>query len=168
MENCSMFAATSPKSFYKALIVVAFFIATLESVYLQRYNGLSNHNGLPHSCCNLTLASRGAIAFIINTIIFHYMPKSNENAGMPNNSKHNCTSIGTKSVSELFHPELVEFVEQLRDMRKWFEAYFDNTGDGCEHIIKCLSEIENALISASFHIADLVAIEFQENVFYKD
>lgn len=93
MKNYSTFAMTSPKSFYKVHIVVAFFVAAFYAV-IYKDKRLSNHNGLLHVCCNLTLASRGAIAFLtLNFIIFHYMPKSNENASTVNNS----SCIGTSA-----------------------------------------------------------------------
>lgn len=63
-KNISTFAVSSPTTFYKAHIVVAFFVATIEAV-ICKDKGLSNHNGLPHVCCNLSLARRGAIAFFI-------------------------------------------------------------------------------------------------------
>lgn len=99
MKNNSMFAATSPKSYYIALIVVAFFIATLGAV-ICKDKGLSNHNGLPHSCCNLTLASRGAIAFLVfNTSIFHHMPKSVKNCSRAKHSTTTATPNRAKTVS---------------------------------------------------------------------
>lgn len=69
--------------------------------------GLSNHNGLPRLRCNLFLAERGAIAFFIYTLIFHYMPRTMKNASTANNSSHASTLNSAKTVSyEKFEIEM--------------------------------------------------------------
>lgn len=77
------FALSTPKTLRKFENAMAIFMAIRDGWYLQRYKRLSNHNGLLHSCCSLSLARRGAIAFLILfSLIFHFMPKTNENYSM--------------------------------------------------------------------------------------
>jgi hypothetical protein len=85
-----MFAATSAKSFFRYEIAVAIFITVcLVSAKDKR---LSIHNGLLHSCRNLTLPSswRDSLSSLY-TLIFHHMAKSMKNASKANNSNLTCT-----------------------------------------------------------------------------
>ena len=103
MKNFSIFAANTPSLFLSNTKRGSYFYGYTVAVFCKD-NRLSIHNGLLHLCCNLNLAVRGAIAFLIfNTLIFHYMPSSMKDASKVNNSSRTSTSNGTKSVSELFH-----------------------------------------------------------------
>lgn len=93
MKNRSTFAVSQTKGFYEHENAVAFFMATCLSLFPSKVNGLSNRNGLLHSCINFSWSRCGAIAlFIFNTSIFHCMTKRNEKCTQGNNSTRTRTS----------------------------------------------------------------------------
>ncbi|KAA6303161.1 MAG: hypothetical protein EZS26_000764 [Candidatus Ordinivivax streblomastigis] len=102
----SIFAPSSPKTNLHSMSCGSHFFGYFgANIYTDIR--LSIHNGLPHSCCNLSLARCGAIAFLILfTLIFCYMPKTTKDASKANNSSRTSTSIGTKT--ELFKKFLIE------------------------------------------------------------
>ena len=107
MKNFSIFAATSPKSFFNTRNDSSYFYGYTDAAYHKDIR-LSIHNGLLHSCCNLTLARCGAIAFLICiTLIFHYMPKSMNNYSSTNNSNANVTSAH-ETREQLYSKFLIE------------------------------------------------------------
>lgn len=169
MKKNSIFAAFNAKEqIYLYKCIMAIFVA-IDCVFSAKITGCrsSVSYGTCTVICSLARMGKGSLSSFIYLIFHSQMPKNNENASNANNSSIQARPCGTKSASELFHPEFVEFTEQLREMRKWFESYLDNTNKNDKHIIMHFMKIEDALINASIHIADLVAIEFQENVFYK-
>jgi hypothetical protein len=86
MKNYScIFAASSPKTNLHSTICGSYFYGCTDAA-LSKDIRLSIHNGLLHSCCNLSLARCGGIAFsFLYTLIFHDMPKTMKNES---NAKH--------------------------------------------------------------------------------
>ncbi|OAV72596.1 hypothetical protein Barb6_00993 [Bacteroidales bacterium Barb6] len=86
------FATSSPKIDLHSTFCGNYFYGYLGASVCKDMR-LSIHNGLPHSCCNLSLARRGEIAsLILHTLIFCYMPKTTKNASKVNNSTLASTS----------------------------------------------------------------------------
>ena len=63
-EIILIFVVSSPETRLDAHYAVAIFIAANEAFILTD-KGLSNHTELLHSCCDLSLARRGEIAFFV-------------------------------------------------------------------------------------------------------
>lgn len=107
MKNYSKFAPSSPKTDLYSTTCGGYFYGYFGASFCKDKR-LSIHNGLPHSCCNLSLARCGEIASpILHTSIFHYMPKTMKNAGSVNNSSVQARPDGTKSVTlEAFSIEM--------------------------------------------------------------
>jgi len=84
---------------------------------------------------------------------------------METNNNPNATGV---QLSELFQPEFFEFTKQLKAINKWFYDYRKTVNQADDHIVERLIEIDNNLSDVVNNIADLVAIEFKENVYYKD
>jgi len=63
-EIILIFVVSSPETFIYTIIAIAFFIAIF-AAYICKDKGLSNHIVLLHSCCDLSLARRGEIAFFV-------------------------------------------------------------------------------------------------------
>lgn len=93
----SMFAMSTPNSFCKHEVAVAIFV-NIWLLLSAKIKGLSNRNGLLHSCCNLSLATwRGDSLSCIYTLIFCYMPNSTKNASKVNNSIRTSTADSPKT-----------------------------------------------------------------------
>ena len=106
-NNNNTFAASSPKTIFIGMTCGSYFYGYLKAIICKGIR-LSIHNGLLHSCRNLSLARCGAIAFLIfNTLIFCYMPKTTKNASSVKNSSAQARQYGAKSVSiEAFNIEM--------------------------------------------------------------
>jgi hypothetical protein len=120
MKNCSIFVATSPKSFYRLGIAVAIFVAVC--LLSAKDKGLPIHNGLLHSCRNLTLASswKGSLSSF-NILIFHNMPKSMKDYSTANNSTRTVTLFHeTEALLKAADPQqvsqiILQLLQQLDD-----------------------------------------------------
>jgi hypothetical protein len=98
MKKSSIFAASLPKTNLHSTICGSYFYGCTDAA-LSKDIRLSIHNGLLHSCCNLSLARCGGVAFsILYTLIFHYMPKTMKNASKVNNSSHTSTPAERNTV----------------------------------------------------------------------
>jgi hypothetical protein len=166
MKKISIFAANTPSSFYRHEIAVAIFMFDL--LLSAKIKGYRFHNGLLHSCCNLNLAVRGAVAFLILiTLFFCYMPSSTKNASNAKDSSVQAR-LTHETGTSLFHSEYIDFTKQLGTICKWFSDYRKTVNPNDDHVLERLTEIDNNLCEAVHNIADLVAIEFQENAYYKE
>ena len=97
-----MFAARTPNSIlFKHNFVIAIFVA-IGCVFSAKIQGYQIPVGYGILCCNLSLATREAIAFpILFTLVFiNEMPNSNENASNVNNSSVIFTPCSAKTVSQ--------------------------------------------------------------------
>jgi hypothetical protein len=63
MKNCSIFAASEQETKLHSTICSSYFYGYTDAA-LSKDIRLSIHNGLLHSCCNLSLARSGKIAFL--------------------------------------------------------------------------------------------------------
>ena len=99
MKNkSSIFAANTPSSLYRLEIAVAIFMSDL--LLSAKIRGYRFYNGLLHSCCNLDLAVRRAIAFLILiTLFFVNMPSPTKNTAGVNNSNSSCAPTERNTVS---------------------------------------------------------------------
>lgn len=89
----SMFVVSQTKRRHINDIVVAIFVAIRLKLSSAKIKGLSNRNGLLHSCINFSWSRCGAIAFLVLLIVtFHYMTKRNEICNAVNNSICTATS----------------------------------------------------------------------------
>ena len=64
-----------------------------------------------------------------------------------------------------------EFVAHSRDLlriKKWFLDYLDNNKEMAEFISHDVNKIEELINDVSYHIAELVAIEFREIVYWEN
>jgi hypothetical protein len=100
MKNkSSMFAASSPETNLYGTVCGSYFYSCTDAA-LSKDIRLSIHNGLPHSCCNLSLARCGEIAFpLLNTLVFHYMPKTMKDYKGAKHSNAHVTPDSAKTVS---------------------------------------------------------------------
>jgi hypothetical protein len=89
-----------------------------------------------------------------------------QNAVTSKHSKRTGTSTGTKSEATILRPEFVEFTKQLRVMREYFSGYDAEYDD--ETVKQYLGDIDRHLSDLVSEIAELVAVEFKENVYYGD
>ena len=103
-KDCS-FAAYKPSTLYRLEIAVAIFMSDL--LLSAKIRGYRFYNGLLHSCCNLYLAVRGAIAFLIFSIlIFCYMPSTTKKRNAVKDSICNSAQTERNTVSiEAFNIE---------------------------------------------------------------
>jgi hypothetical protein len=81
-------------------------------------------------------------------------------------TKKQTGTAGKETVQQFIKVEFIEFTKQLRVMNEWFLQYREKVNPGDDHILERLSEIESHLSETALNISDLVAIEFQEMLFY--
>jgi hypothetical protein len=98
------------------------------------------------------------------------MTGSMKDACKVKHSNHTSTSTGTTSVatSQLFPSEFTDFTNQLHDIYKWFEDYQKRNPQIDDVIHPYIVDIQDSMTQATYNIAELVAIEFRENTYYKD
>ena len=73
-----------------------------------------------------------------------------------------------RQTTDVIDPYLIEYTRQLGEMAEWFANYRNYIRPADDHIRERLVEIENHLDGAAQNIAELVAIEFQQSVYYKE
>jgi len=105
MKNYRIFAASSPKTNIN-VSCSSYFYGYTDAAY-QKDIRLSIHNGLLRKRCNLSLARCGKVAFLLLiTFIFHFMPKTMEDASKVKYSNHTSTLTERNTVSiEAFNIE---------------------------------------------------------------
>jgi len=98
------------------------------------------------------------------------MPSTLENQS---SAKHSTailtlTERNTVELSKLFTPEFLEFTEQLSNICNWTYKYRETVPYSNDNIQKQLLYLEGALGDAVNAISEIMAIEFLENIYYKN
>ena len=70
--------------------------------------------------------------------------------------------------NEVFTPEFIAHARDLNRIKTWFMDYLERNPDLVDNITHDVLKIEACLNSAAYHISELVAIEFNQNVYYDD
>jgi hypothetical protein len=73
-----------------------------------------------------------------------------------------------KTNEQLFTPEFIAHARDLRRIKAWFLNYLEKNPHMEDNITHDVLKIESCLNKAAYHISELVAMEFNENVFYED
>ena len=98
MKNYSIFAASDQDGFI-SMTCCGYFYGYTDAALLKDKR-LSIHNGLQQSCFNRSWSTSGKIAFLLlNTLIFHSMTKTNEDASRAKNSTRTSTQTERNTVS---------------------------------------------------------------------
>lgn len=69
--------------------------------------------------------------------------------------------------TQTFTPELESHTRKLSEIANWFIDYGRKVRPSDDHITERLVELDNSLTNAAHMIAELVAIEFEHNVYHQ-
>ena len=75
---------------------------------------------------------------------------------------------GLNVAPDVINPDYVKYTRQLGKIADWIALHRRTVKPADDHIRERLVEIENHLDGAAHNIAELVAIEFQQSVYYKE